>query len=149
MNPLCIYHGNCADGFSAAWVVHQYFGDGEVDFHPGVYGQEPPDVQDRDVILVDFSYKRPVLDVMATKASSILILDHHKTAAEDLAGFPNPEDGYAPDRWRMLEAMHGAAAIRAVFDMNRSGAGITWDFFFPDRPRPQLLNHIEDRDQHE
>jgi oligoribonuclease NrnB/cAMP/cGMP phosphodiesterase (DHH superfamily) len=30
--------------------------------------------------------------------------------------------------------------------MNRSGAGITWDFFFPGQPRPRLIDHIEDRD---
>ena len=146
MKPLCIYHGNCADGFGAAWAVRQYFGDGAVDFHPGVYGQEPPDLTDRDVILVDFSYKRPVLDAIAAKASSILILDHHKTAAEDLAGLPEPEDGYAPDRWRMLQAMHGAYAVRAVFDMSRSGAMIAWDFFMPSENPPPLLCHIQDRD---
>ena len=24
MTPLCIYHGNCADGFGAAWVFKRY-----------------------------------------------------------------------------------------------------------------------------
>jgi len=28
--PLCIYHGNCADGFTAAWAVWKRFG-----FQPG------------------------------------------------------------------------------------------------------------------
>lgn len=23
MNPLCIYHFNCADGFASAWAVRQ------------------------------------------------------------------------------------------------------------------------------
>ena len=77
--PLCIYHGNCADGFGAAWVVRRYF-KGECDFYAGQYGAEPPDVTGRDVIMVDFSYKRPVIDAMAVKAQTILILDHHKTA---------------------------------------------------------------------
>ena len=27
-----------------------------------------------------------------------------------------------------------------------SGAGMTWDFFFPGQPRPTLIEHIEDRD---
>ncbi len=43
MNPLCIYHGNCADGFGAAWVFKRY-ADREFDFHPGVYQNDPPDV---------------------------------------------------------------------------------------------------------
>lgn len=133
--PLCIYHGNCADGFGAAWVVNRFF-KGEVDFYPGFYGKEPPDVTGREVIMVDFSYKRPVLEKMAESAQMILILDHHKTAAEDLAGYRSPIWG--------PQAM--SEGIWALFDMNRSGAGLAWDFFFMDAPRPRLIDHIEDRD---
>lgn len=121
---LCIYHGNCADGFGAAWVVRQALGD--IEFYPGVYQQPPPDVTDRDVVMVDFSYKRPVLLEMAEKASSILIIDHHKTAAEDLHDLPGN--------------------VRTLFNMERSGAMLTWLYFFPDQPPPALLRHIEDRD---
>jgi oligoribonuclease NrnB/cAMP/cGMP phosphodiesterase (DHH superfamily) len=126
MKPLCIYHGNCADGFGAAWVVRRKFP--EAEFHAGVYQNPPPDVTGRDVIIVDFSYKMPVmLDVIA-KAASVTILDHHKTAAEDL--------------WEIFS--RGLA--KGQYSDNRSGAGLTWDYFFPDEPRPALINHIEDRD---
>lgn len=124
MKPLCIYHGNCADGFCSAWVVRKALR-GEVDFHAGVYQNEPPDVTGRDVILTDFSYKRPVLEAIVERAKSVLILDHHKTAQADLEGLP------------------GAVT---VFDMDRSGARITWDHFFPGDAEPELLLHIEDRD---
>lgn len=144
--PLCIYHGNCADGFGAAWVVRRFF-NGKVDFHPGVYGKAPPDVAGRDVIMVDFSYKRPVLDAMAVDANTILILDHHKTAAEDLAGFPMCSGAYSPVGMLAYKESTGApVAVHAVFDMERSGAGLAWDFFFPGEPRPRLIDHIEDRD---
>jgi hypothetical protein len=33
MKPLCIYHGCCADGFTAAWVVWKFYGEGQMDFH--------------------------------------------------------------------------------------------------------------------
>jgi oligoribonuclease NrnB/cAMP/cGMP phosphodiesterase (DHH superfamily) len=127
MNPLCIYHGNCADGFGSAWVVWKSLNKSAdlVDFYAGVYGQAPPDVTDRDVYMVDFSYKRPVLLEMADKARTITILDHHKTAAEDLKGMP--------------------ANVDTVFDMEHSGAILTWDYFYEGEP-PQLLKHIEDRD---
>ena len=136
--PLCIYHGNCADGFGAAWVVRRWFARSgqKIDFHPGVYGQDPPSVVGRDVIMVDFSYKRPVLERMAESARMILILDHHKTAAEDL-------DGYRRPIWGAQAMSEG---IWAEFDMARSGAGLAWDFFFPNEPRPKLIDHIEDRD---
>lgn len=122
---ICIYHGNCADGFGAAWAVRMAFGEA-VEFHPGVYQNAPPDVTNKEVLLVDFSYKRQVLLDMAAKAKSILILDHHKTAAADLVDLPSN--------------------VISVFDMNRSGARITWDHFFPNDPPPPLLLHIEDRD---
>ncbi len=124
MKKLCIYHGNCADGFTAAWVVRKALGE-DVQFHHGVYQDHPPDVEGRDVYLVDFSYKRSVLEVLREQAASVTILDHHQTAEADLKDLPG---------------------IHAVFDLNRSGARITWDYFFPNIAPPALLLHIEDRD---
>ncbi|MBA1147398.1 phosphohydrolase [Ectothiorhodospiraceae bacterium WFHF3C12] len=144
MNPLCIYHGNCADGFTAAWAVRQALGD--IECHAAGYGQTPPDVAGRDVIIVDFSYPRDVLQAMNEQANSVLVLDHHKSAAEDLAGLPEP-----PECWEDWIEHHLALApdmtstMAALFDLERSGAGIAWDFFH-DAPRPALVDHVEDRD---
>lgn len=124
MSKLCIYHGNCADGFTSAWVVRKALGDA-VRFHAGIYQDAPPDVAGQDVLLVDFSYKRSVLESIRDKAATVTILDHHKTAEADLLDLPG---------------------VHAVFDMNRSGARITWDYFFPNVKPPDLLLHIEDRD---
>lgn len=124
MSNICIYHGNCADGFGAAWSVRRALGD--IEFHPGVYGEDPPDVTGKDVVIVDFSYLRPIMIQMAGKARSIVVLDHHKTAADQLVHLPGNVD--------------------VTFDMKRSGAMIAWNHFFPDEPPPQLLRHIEDRD---
>lgn len=120
----CIYHGNCADGFGAAWVVRTVCGD--IEFHGATYQSPPPDVADKNVIIVDFSYKRPVLLEMAKVAKSILILDHHKTAEADLINLPDN--------------------VKCEFDMDRSGVRMTWDYFYPEREPPVLLTHIEDRD---
>jgi hypothetical protein len=144
MKKLCIYHGKCADGFTAAWAVRQALGE-TVEFHAGVYQEPPPDVTGRDVILVDFSYKRPVLMEMAAVARSIVVLDHHKTAAEDLAGFPAPTL-YNPQEIGDAADFGNFSRIHALFDMDRSGAGIAWDFFHPKTPRPALVNYAEDRD---
>ena len=162
---VVIYHGNCADGFTAAWACREKFGD-EAEYVPAHYGNEPPDVTDRDVILVDFSYKNDVLRRLARKARSVLVLDHHKSAAEDLADDPRTAPGPAilrMDNWEQPltwdrvraavemdrnEGITGCcgATIYAYFDMHRSGAGIAWDFFHPNTPRPHLVNHVEDRD---
>jgi oligoribonuclease NrnB/cAMP/cGMP phosphodiesterase (DHH superfamily) len=138
MNPLCIYHGNCQDGFGAAWVIRRFFREENVDFHFGVHSEAPPDVTGRQVIMVDFSYKRAVIDEMTKTAQSILILDHHKSAEKDLEGFPEPrrgDAGWIPEN-----------GIFALFNMERSGASLTWDYFFPNEHRPRIINHIEDRD---
>jgi uncharacterized protein len=136
MRPLCIYHGGCDDGFAAAWCVRKRLGD-DVDFYPGVYQKEPPPHDGRDVIFVDFSYKRPVLDAMATRARSVLILDHHKTAQEDLADVQ-----WAPT-W--TEWQRDPLKLAATFDMDRSGAAIAWDYFIGGN-RPPFIEYVQDRD---
>lgn len=161
--PICIYHGNCADGFTAAWAVWKRFGD-EFDYFPGVYQQPPPDVTRRDVLLVDFSYKRDVLRGMAKSARSILVLDHHKSAAEDLHPTAQPADepgphvrripdngGYDWEQHIQNTAIDEAqnvpyCEVYTYFDMERSGAGIAWDYFHPGVKRPALVDYVEDRD---
>lgn len=147
---ICIYHGNCDDGFGAAWVVRKAFGDG-VEFYPALHGKEPPNVAGKNVVIVDFSYKLDVLANMlrsgdADQAMTILILDHHKTAASDLAPIQYPEDGYDPDTWRRKWESWGDWPVRAVFDMDRSGAQIAWDYFFEGEPRPRMIDYIGDID---
>lgn len=124
---LCIYHGNCLDGFGAAWAVRHALGEG-VEFYKGMHQQPPPDVTARDVLLVDFSYKKDVLAAMLQTASSITILDHHITAEQDLS-----------DLLR-------SGQLKGLFDMNRSGAMLAWQWFNPEQQAPKLISYIQDRD---
>lgn len=166
MKPLVIYHANCADGFTAAWAVRQAI---EADFHPAVHGAPPPPAEGRDLVLVDFCYPPHVMLDLQQVARSILVLDHHKSAAADM---PDRADeatenmnagpvvirldgalwGGAHTWGAVREAQQSAswgggyATIYALFDMDRSGAGITWDFFHPGKARPALIDHVEDRD---
>jgi oligoribonuclease NrnB/cAMP/cGMP phosphodiesterase (DHH superfamily) len=147
MKALCIYHGHCDDGFAAAWAVRKALGD-DVEFYPGIYQKEPPPHEARDVIFVDFSYKRPVLDAMSRKARSILILDHHKTAADDLKDLQAP---FGPGWKRHLDNVYQDTCegvdgkMYALFDMERSGAALAWDFFV-EGPRPDFIEYVQDRD---
>lgn len=124
---LCIYHANCQDGFGAAFAVWKRFG-AAVTFYPGRFEQPPPSVVGQEVIIVDFSYPPAVLTAMAAEAASVLILDHHLTAEQNLA------------------PLLAAGVVSGQFDQHRSGAGMAWDWFFPGQPRPPLLDYIEDRD---
>lgn len=145
--PICIYHGGCFDGFAAAWAVGCAFGSDNLDFYPGVYQEAPPDVTNRDVIIVDFSYKAHVLKEMADKASSLLVLDHHKTAMNDLEFLPYAGNNFTDWQYNRVDRRNSGA----VFDMDRSGCMITWQFFF-DVPTPIMFTppimftHIQDRD---
>jgi oligoribonuclease NrnB/cAMP/cGMP phosphodiesterase (DHH superfamily) len=127
MKPICIYHGNCADGFGAAWVFARH-ADREHDFHAGVYQTAPPNVEGRDVYLVDFSYKRAVVEQICEKATRVVLIDHHKTALEDLAP--------------LIESKR----IEALVSLEKSGATLAWEWFHGHKEPPQLLKHIEDRD---
>ena len=132
--PLVIYHANCADGFSAAWVFWRRFRH-DADYHPGRYGEDPPDCRDRVVYLVDFSYRRAQVEAMLDVARAVVLIDHHKTAIEDLMPL------FYRDSWQGLPKQLGH-----YVDQERSGATLAWDYLFADEPRPLLLGHIEDRD---
>jgi oligoribonuclease NrnB/cAMP/cGMP phosphodiesterase (DHH superfamily) len=149
---MMIYHANCADGFGAAWAAWMRWGDA-LEYVPCAYGQEPPEMIDgRNILIGDFSFKAPVLAEMASRAASIVILDHHLTAQADLAKYRNYVD--RPERFTrraitgLIEDLQRSAypAVCALFDMERSGAVMTWEFCFPGQPVPLLLRLIEDRD---
>lgn len=128
MKYLCIYHGNCLDGFGAALAVKMWADENNIDmeFFPGVHGEPPPNVEDKLVFIVDFSYNLDIIEKMNKDAISIIIIDHHKSAAEELKNVPND--------------------VHVHFDMTHSGAVLTWKYFFPQEPVPVLLEYIEDRD---
>ena len=134
---MVIYHGNCADGFSAAWCFWRRYRNG-ADYVAGVYGKPPPDVTGRDVYLVDFSYKRAVVEEMLRTARRVTLIDHHKTAIDDL--LPLKSDMAATNNNGMGDNFGWFC------DLNRSGATLAWDYLFPGEDRPLLLGHVEDRD---
>ena len=64
------------------------------------------------------------------QVQTLVVLDHHKTAAADLAGLGTT----GPN-------------IHLEFDMRRSGARLAWDWFHPNERRCSLaVRYVEDRD---
>lgn len=122
---LIIYHGNCPDGFTAAWAFWHKFGS-RAEYIPCGYGQEAPDVTGKTVAIVDFSFPRQQLIDMTLAAKYLVVLDHHRSAERDLEGltFPNGE---------------------IIFDMERSGAQIAWDYL-NEKDRPWFVDYVADRD---
>lgn len=126
---LVIYHHPCLDGFTAAWAAKQAMGN-TAEYVPGIYNNDGtlPDVDNRIVYLVDFSYPKDVMLELARRANTVIVLDHHLSAQKELE--PLLDDG----------------TIEGEFDMERSGAMMTWNWFFPDRDPPKFIEYVQDRD---
>jgi oligoribonuclease NrnB/cAMP/cGMP phosphodiesterase (DHH superfamily) len=124
---MIIYHANCVDGFTSNWVARKAFPSESLEFIPMHYKQPPPDVTGKDVYICDFSFPRQILLDMEDKAAKLVVMDHHKTAKEDLEGLDF-----------------------CIFDMDRSGAAITWDYFAWNKLLPVerhwLVDYVQDRD---
>ena len=130
--PLVLYHGrNCPDGFGAALAAWLYYGDSAeylgLDHGDITTVDDLPPVAGRTVYILDFSFPVDILQAIDERASKLVMLDHHKSAAEKLTGF--------------------ACRCGVVhFDMDKSGARLAWEFFHPHEPIPELLKYVEDRD---
>ena len=130
--PLVIYHGrNCPDGFASAlsaWIFYE----GKAEFLGLDHGDigsvaDLPDMRGRAVYILDFSFSTEIMRGIDAQAAKLVLLDHHKSAAEHLSGF--------------------ACRCGVVhFDMNKAGSRLAWEFFQHDRPLPDLFRYIEDRD---
>ena len=145
---VVLYHDPCFDGFGAAVAAWKRWGSDCAYF--GIqYGDEPPVVDGKRVLMVDFSLKRDAMEALAARADSIVVLDHHKTAEAELAAFPRLEhlsvDAVEFSDTPPAEPMLGASNVLVYFDMEKSGAVLTWEFCSR-APVPPLLKSIQDRD---
>ena len=132
---LIIHHGKCRDGWCAAYVAKKRYP--EAKLLAVEYGLVPKqleelwaDVVGKDVLMLDYSLTtRELNDGLSKIAKSFQIFDHHKTAQAVLEGAPY-----------------------AIFDMYRSGAGLTWDILFGNADcqsvlaRPWYVDYVEDHD---
>ena len=131
-----IYHGNCPDGFASALAAQIFFKQQEnynsfkdnITFHKGIHGTPPPDCQDKEVYIVDFSYRREEIKKLCHQAINVTIIDHHISALNDLKYLDQEFDN-----------------LHMNFDMHQSGAVLTWKFFHQ-TDVPKLFQHIQDND---
>lgn len=122
-----IYHKNCFDGICSAWILNKRFPG--ILLHPMAYGEKLPwDIARSDqVYMVDFSLPAKELQELALRVEYLTVIDHHKTAQENLQDFV-------------------MSNVTIKFDMTESGASLAWKYFFPNHPVPKLVQYIRAAD---
>ena len=127
---IVCYHKNCPDGIGGLWVANHYQ---EIPIHYPLPAGENPEIDHlhgKRILFVDVC---PQVDFILSTipiVQKMTILDHHKTSKEMV-------DTIVQENIPNLEV---------VFDMERSGATIAWDYFFPEKPCPFFIRYIEDKD---
>jgi len=126
-DAIVIYHADCPDGFGAAYAAWSALGE-RADYLPFRHGEAPPEATGRDVYILDFAFDVEGMTRLQQQARSVTLLDHHQTAHD------------------RLSCMACGPGFRLLFDMQRSGARLAWEYFHPGTALPHLISRIEDRD---
>lgn len=136
---VVFYHGNCLDGFGSAFIVWDYYKSkygldraNEIKYIPCYFDNPIVDfksiVSNKNVLLLDFSFEYDILVDIIKDSNSFLIIDHHKTAFDQLVNID---------------------PLYKIFNMKKSTVGLTWDYFyFQDNSKslPNFLAMIQDYD---
>ncbi len=119
---VILYHKNCLDGLGGAYAAWKKFGS-EAEYMPVYHGGEAPALEGKEVYIIDFSYPGDILPTLEAQNKKLVVLDHHEGVRE------------------LVEKVK-----EHVYDENRSGAGIAWEYFRGKEPLPRLLAYIQDGD---
>ena len=120
---VVIYHGECPDGFSAAWVAWKKFGENADYFGANHEEPIPEGLTNKEIYVLDFSFPKEIMAELVKNNKKVIVIDHHKSAEESVK-----------------------MAHEYVYEMDRSGAVLAWQYFYPDLSVPWLLRYIGDRD---
>jgi hypothetical protein len=120
---IVFYHGECPDGFSAAWAAWKKLGDA-AQYVALTHRSKPFDgLTGKEIYFLDFSYEAPVLEKLVANNISVTVIDHHASMVDDIKH-----------------------ASKFVYDNDHSGAVLAWNYFHPETKPPVFLKYIEDRD---
>lgn len=129
---LVIYHHPCPDGCTSATIAKKYFNENNknVSFWGISHSANTPSelnnkLKNKNVLICDFSFKKDTISNLLEIVKGLLIIDHHKSAKEDLEN---------------LDQKH------KIFDMNHCGAYLVWQYFYPLKQVPLFVKYIEDND---
>jgi len=143
----CIYNANNDDGLFSAWVFYKYLlsinkADDNITFVPlAPASGNKPDwhlekqmdfINNRNVIICDIAYSLPNLELIASAAQRIYIIDDHTRSNKELKELNTIS--ILKNNWFIGDDRHSAVAY-------------TWKFFFPDEPVPIIVQYIDNDDR--
>lgn len=120
---VVFYHGNCSDGFGAAWAAWKKFG-AKADYIAVQYHQFViPNLRNKTIYLLDMTFEFPILKRLESNNKRVTAIDHHVSREKQTKS--TEQFSYA---------------------LYHSGAVLAWKYFHPNRPVPRMFLHIEDMD---
>lgn len=130
-----IYHKNCPDGFSSLMTLlkSKKISKDAIIYHDVPSTIYPPkEIDNKDIIIMDVAYKYDVLKEIFERAKSVVFIDHHVTIRDDVQNLSN-----IPKYKKK---------VKIIYDVNESGASLTWKFLFKNQKMPLFIKYIRDND---
>ncbi len=123
------YHKECMDGFGAL-ASFLTSSESQSDFKAIAmnHGDDFDLTGVDELIMLDFSVIASVMREICTQVSRVLVIDHHKTAKAE------------------LDSCADLKNLDLIYDVNKSGAVLTWEYFHAGTEVPLILYYIQDRD---
>lgn len=127
---VVIYHKGCLDGFTGFFVGHmsgKY--SRNIDIIPDVPSANsiPSGIDNKNIIIIDVAYKREIIEGIVNYAKSVVLIDHHLTTLDEVKNIKSKKFTF-------------------VYDELKSGATLTWKYFYGRQTIPLFLKYIEDQD---
>jgi len=119
---VVIYHAQCRDGFGSAFAAWKKFGE-TASYIPQRTQVAVGEYTDKEIYVLDYGLEADVQRALQDTNKSVIVIDHHPASEAGVTAFP-----------------------QNVFDTNHSGAVLSWQYFHPDVPVPEMLYFIEDHD---
>lgn len=129
---VAIYHKDCNDGTTAAAVVLKKFPEAEV--FPLLHNYTNEDLKpilekiDEETEIYTVDCVMGVKEIL-NKRFKITSLDHHIGAKEEFEKLAKENPNFT-----------------FIFDNEKSGAGVTWSYFFPNEEMPMFVKLVQDAD---
>jgi len=135
MKKICFYHAGCPDGFGAVWSIRGVWGErGHFIARSHDDRVNMSECEDALVAFVDIAPAKDELQELAAVADQVVILDHHVTARDRLAGDVS-----------LVNELEAEGHL-LHFDLGHSGAVLAWHHFRSNEEVPDLLRYVEDQD---